>query len=316
MVKIFERMKKIYNYLYTLTLLLASCVIIVSCSKDELNYDAKIEGLGGEVWEPTAIDNWLTDNYVKPYNVEVKYKWDQFEIDLNAMLVPPKEEKIIPVMSMIKDIWISPYETLAGSTFIKVLCPKKYVLVGSPRYNSSGTITLGEAEGGRKITIYRINRFESGDIELIQSIMKTVHHEFAHTMHQTKLYPQEYMNITPGGYTSSWNNVSDETALKLGYISSYACASPDEDFAEMIARILIYGRKSFEERVAMANKIWNDPALNAGLTYNPGAALKQKEAIIITYLKDVWGVNLYDPSPNDKGLETLVQEAIDKQINS
>ncbi len=311
-------MKRYNIYKSIFGCLVLSCFISVmaSCGKsDDLNMDTKILGLGGETWEPTAVDIWLKDNFVMPYNIEVKYKWDQFELDLNATLVPPKEEKIIPVMSIVKSVWITPYEELVGSAFVKKLCPKKYVLVGSPRYNTSGTITLGEAEGGRKIIIFRVNWFTHGDKEMIQSMMKTVHHEFTHTMHQTIMYPEEYMKITPGGYTSSWNNVSDEEALKLGYISSYACASPDEDFAEMLSRIIVYGRVAFEERVAEGHAIWNDPERNEGMTYDPGNAMKQKEAILITYLKDVWGVDLYDPAPGVKGLETLVQEAIAQAIS-
>ncbi len=311
-------MKKRNYYIKCLSVLVCAAIGFASCTKEEtLNTDYAIQGLGGDVWEQNEIDLWLYENLVKPYNIEVKYKWDQFEADLDAMLVPPKEEKVIAIMSMIKDLWITPYETLAGSTFIKQLCPKKYVLVGSPRYNSGGTITLGEAEGGRKITIYRINDVEPDDLELIQSVMKTVHHEFAHTMHQTIMYPEEYMNITPGGYTSSWNNVSDATALQLGYISPYACSNPDEDFVEMICRIVVYGREKFEARVAAANALWDDPeqSVALGLEYNPGEALRQKESMVITYLKDVWGINLYDQSETEKGLETLVQEAIAAQIN-
>ncbi len=308
------------NYYITLCLSVIVCAVmgLTSCSKDDaIDPNIEIVGLGGDEWESNEIDLWLLENFVKPYNIEVKYKWDQFELDLNAMLVPPQEDKVIPVMSMIKDCWITPYETLAGGPFVKKLCPKKYVLVGSPRYNTSGTITLGEAEGGRKITIFRINQFESNNLDIIQSIIKTVHHEFAHTMHQTTMYPEEYMNITPSGYTSSWNNVSDATALQLGYISPYACASPDEDFVEMIARIIVYGREAFDARVAAATALWDDPeqSVALGLEYNPGEALRQKEAMVITYLKDVWGVNLYDQSDTEKGLETLVQEAIQAQLN-
>ena len=71
--------------------------------------------------------------------------------------------------------------------------------MGSPKYNpNTGTITLGEAEGGRKIVLYRLNWFDLKDRDLIQQIMKTVHHEFGHTLHQTILYPEEFKNITPG----------------------------------------------------------------------------------------------------------------------
>ena len=86
---------------------------------------------------------------------------------------PPAEH----VMKVVQEIWIKPYEQLAGANFIRSYSPKKYVLVGSPKYNpNDGTITLGEAEGGRKIVLYRLNWFDLKDRDLIHQIMKTVHH--------------------------------------------------------------------------------------------------------------------------------------------
>lgn len=285
---------------------------LVSCQKeDKIDIDFALLGLGGEQVAQNETDIWLYENFVKPYNMEVKYKWDQHELALNRTLVPIYEQKVIPIMNTIKETWIKPYETVAGPAFIKKLSPKKFILVGSPQYNN-GTITLGEAEGGRKIVMYRLNWFTIEDASLIRAIMKTVHHEFGHTMHQTIMYPEEYMYITPAAYTSSWNNVSDIEAMKLGFISSYSTASPDEDFVEMLARIVVYGKEAFDNRVDEATRIYNDPLLNAGMLYDPGAALRQKESILVTYLKQVWGVDLYDPSPGVKGLVSLVQDAIDE----
>lgn len=302
-------MKKIFLFLLTLSFLTLSCV-----KEDEINPSQVILGLGGEEVATNEIDEWLHENYVIPYNMEVKYKWDQFELDLNRTLVPIYEEKVIPIMNIVKETWIVPYEKMAGEAFIKTLSPKKFVLVGSPKYNNS-TITLGEAEGGRKIVMFRLNWFTPSDKELVQAILKTVHHEFAHMMHQTIMYPEEYMYITPAGYTSSWNNVSDESAKKLGFISPYASANPNEDFVEMISRIIVYGKEAFDERVAQASAIFNNPSQNAGMTYDPGEALRQKEQIIITYLKQVWNVDLYDPSPGVKGIVTLVQEALNEHVH-
>ena len=142
-------------------------------------------------------------------------------------------------------------------------------------------------------------------------MMKTVHHEFAHVLHQTVLYPEEYMNITPSGYTSQWNNVDSEEALEKGFISSYACASPDEDFVEMISRILVYGREAFDAQVEEASALYAKKSLQ----YDPAKALRDKESIVISYLKSVWNIDLYDPAPGVKGLETLVQEAIQNAVN-
>lgn len=282
---------------------------LFSCSEEEFTPNQNLLGLGGDEMQPTAVDNWIHDNLVQSYNIDVKYKWDQSELDLNKTLVPIKENLVIPVMNVVKKVWIDPYETLVGPTFIRQLAPKRYVLVGSPEYNSDGTIKVGEAEGGKKITIFRLNWFSATDKELIQEIMKTVHHEFGHTMHQTIMYPTEFKYITAAGYITSWNNTEDNDAIKLGYISKYARSGPDEDFVEMLSRIAVYGPEWYEARVAKAQAMYEDPTQNVGMTYNPAEALRQKESMVVSYLKDIWGVEFYDHD-GEKGLVSLVQDAI------
>lgn len=282
-----------------------------ACSEEDFVPDQYLHSLGGDEYVLNETDHWIIDNYTSPYNMEVKYRWDQSELDLNRTLVPVKEEVVIPVMKVVREVWIKPYEQLAGANFIRAYSPKKYVLVGSPKYNpNDGTITLGEAEGGRKIVLYRLNWFDIHDRSLIQEIMKTVHHEFGHTLHQTVLYPEEFKNITPGGYTTSWNNRTETEALGYGYVSPYASSGPDEDFVEMIARIAVYGPDWFEKKVADAAEMYKNASSASEFAYDPSEALRRKEAIVVDYMKNIWGVDFYDKD-GKKGLVTLVQEAID-----
>lgn len=287
---------------------------LVSCSEEEFVPNETLLGLGGDEQTYSEVDNWIYENLTKPYNIDVKYKWDQSELDKNKTLVPIKEELVVPVMKMIKKIWIDTYVELAGASFIRQLAPKRFVLVGSPSYNSSGTYTAGEAEGGRKITIYRLNWYNNTDKDMIQNIMKTVHHEFAHIMHQTIMYPTDFKLITPEGYTTSWNNTTDAEAIKLGFISTYARSTSNEDFVEMIARIAVYGPEWYEERVAQAAEVYADPAQNVGMTYDPVEVFRIKESYVENYLKDIWGINFYDQD-GEKGLVSMVQDAINEVVN-
>ena len=104
--------------------------------------------------------------------------------------------------------------------------------------------------------------------------------------------------------------MSEEEALKLGYVSSYACAGPDEDFVEMIARIAVFGPEWYEKKVARAKELYLNATSALDFAYDPSEALRQKETIVVSYLKDIWGINFYDQD-GEKGLVTLVQEAID-----
>src|SRR5688500_3394959 len=153
-----NKMKRTFAALCFLVL---AAGLLAGCEEKEDDLTVDLVGLGGDTWAPTALDNWLTENYVTPYNIEVKYRFDRYEVALNRTLVPPQESKVMLVMDAIKKTWITPYEQQAGPTFVKKLSPKQFVLVGSPQYNENGTITLGTAEGGRKVVLFKINDFAS-----------------------------------------------------------------------------------------------------------------------------------------------------------
>ena len=74
-------------------------VLLASCKKeDPLGSVDNISGLGGDTWVQGPVDKWIYDKLTVPYNIAVKYKWDQSSIEFNKTLVPIKEEQVIPVM--------------------------------------------------------------------------------------------------------------------------------------------------------------------------------------------------------------------------
>jgi substrate import-associated zinc metallohydrolase lipoprotein len=263
--------------------------ILASCKKDNPGDVSNIPGLGGDSVVATAIDNWIRDTLTIPYNVAAKYRWDQGELDFSKNLTPPDETKIIPVLSSIKKVWINNYVAEAGQTFMKTLIPKFFILVGSASWNIDGTITLGTAEGGREIVLYVLNDFlvkgmpgyVPADSFNIKQMFHTIEHEFGHILHQTVLYPQEFKQISVGSYTSNWNNTTDKQANENGFVSAYAQSAYDEDFVETIAIMLIEGKAGFD---ALVNSISSTTAQSK---------LRQKEAIVVNYYKDVWGINFY-----------------------
>ena len=249
-----------------------------ACSEDD-DPDTPLPGLGGETWTKGATDEWLYQNFVTPYNIEVKYRFDRYEVALNRVLAPAREDKVIPVMETIRKTWIEPYEQEAGADFIKRLSPKQFVLVGSAEYNSNGTITLGTAEGGRKVVLFVVNDFDPKLESEVKQMLHTIHHEFAHILHQTVMYPEEYKRITTD-YTASWNDFSLADARSRGYISEYARSSPNEDFVEMVSFMLIEGKEGFDAIVNSA------PAFAQPL-------LRQKEQYVVRYFKEAWNIDLY-----------------------
>ncbi len=272
---------------------------MASCRKaDSLGDLSNIQGLGGDstVWTP--IDKWIFDTLTVPFNISVKYRWDQSELELNKSLTPPDESKIIPVLSAVKKVWIDTYIAEAGANFMKTLIPKFFVLVGSASWNTDGSITLGTAEGGRQITLYVLNDFrikgmpgyQLSDSTNIKQMFHTIEHEFGHILHQTVLYPAEFKTIGVGFYTANWNNVTDQQAHSEGFISAYAMSAPDEDFVEMISIMLTEGKAGFDYLV---NSIPPGTTMDGVTQAQAQSRLRQKEAIVVNYFKDVWGINFY-----------------------
>lgn len=280
-------MKKILINIFVCAWLMS---ITLSCSTKIDDVTPVVQGLGGDVLTKQPIDTWLETNFTKPYNIEVKYRWDANELP-NKLLVPPLISKVQPVMEGVKAIWIDPYEAEAGSDFIKKFCPKQYVLVGSANWNSDGTITLGTAEGGKKVVLYQINDFDKKDVAGVKQILHTIHHEFGHILQQNSATPLAYKRITPGTYTSNWYNVSDDEALSLGYITPYSMLTTDEDFVEVLATMLVEGKTAYDAKV-------NAIPSSAGK-----AALRQKGQIVIDYLKATYNIDFTK-------LQTRTQTAI------
>jgi substrate import-associated zinc metallohydrolase lipoprotein len=195
---------------------------------------------------------------------------------------------------------------------MKKYVPKFFALAGSASWNTDGTITLGTAEGGRKVVLYVINDFRTkgttgykpSDSFNIKQMFHTIEHEFGHILHQTVLYPQGFKSISVGFYTSNWNNVSDADARKDGFVTAYAESAPDEDFVEMISMMLIEGKAGFD---AIVNSIPAGTSVNNITQAQAITRLRQKEAFVVSYFKDTWGINFYS-------LQTRVRAQVDKLI--
>lgn len=251
--------------------------LFVGCSEEK--FHASI--LDTEEESMSELDRWVTDSFRIPHNIEVIYHWDDFESDPAYVLVPPSEEKVEPFLRVIRKMWINPYTELAGLDFFNTYCPKQIMLVGSAGYNTDGTYTMGQTETGSKITIYNLNMDTPTDKNAMLSYTHTFHHEFAHVFHQTEELPEAYELVTANAYTSSWATISRNDAVnKYGCITSYAMCDADEDFAEMVAYFLITEPKEWEKIV--------DNQFNEGCK-----KIKQKETIMLNYMKSVWGIDMY-----------------------
>jgi substrate import-associated zinc metallohydrolase lipoprotein len=341
------------NKLYRLLILSSVLFSLFSCDKEDNLSDDSVVTF--EQRTKNELDVWIYENLTIPFNVEVKYKWDDGEVENKFHVTPPKIEKAKEFLEAYLNVWIKPYgdEAIAGGNpeFLLKYMPKQLVLVGSPQYNSDGTMTLGLAEGGKKVTIFDIDQFAEVYISdwdtpeqiatnkrnAIFAAFHTLHHEFAHIMHQTKFYPDEFKEICKGNYTGNWMDVSGGEAEVKGFVTPYSMLNENEDFVEIVAAMLDKVRYSNEPRlyntqlkddqgnltleegevylseweaylyswgfVAEYDENWQAvwvQSLEAKEGYDKFA---DKVDIITTYYKEKWGVDLYSLQ---KRIETAV----------
>lgn len=256
-------------------------VAFCACSEDDL--DSKSIFDSETVMEQNEFDQWLLNNYTTPYNINFKYRFDDKESSKGYHLSPADYDKAVALAKMTKHLWLESYEELAGPEFIRTYCPKLMHLVGSPAYNSQGSIVLGTAEGGLKITLYNVNNIDLDDIdidELNYWYFKTMHHEFAHILHQTKNYSTDFNLISASNYqSSSWVNVTDQDALDMGFVSPYASSETQEDFVEIIAIYVTNTAEYWDELVGVASE-------------EGQALINQKLALVKDYMLTTWGIDM------------------------
>lgn len=298
-----------------LFLVLSLTFLVSSCKKeDSLAPVSNLPGQGGDTWAKGPIDNWIYDNLTVPYNISVKYKWDQAELqsDMNKTLVPPMEEKIIPVMSAIKTAWIDTYVAGAGDLFFKNISPKFFVLVGSPAYER-GAVKLGTAEGGRKVVLYNINSFRikgmpgyvPDDAATVIEMFHTIQHEYAHILDQNIKVPVEFSAPSARSYTSDWLNLTPQETLNEGFISQYSISGKADDWAEMVSIMLVEGKPWFDQLVNSVN--YTGTTANGTTAEEAKARLRQKEASVVSYFKQAWNIDFYS-------LQSRTKAAIDALV--
>lgn len=274
-------MKKYILYLF---MALASSAFLISCEKEELDSTSVIKDSQKEANE---FDHWISKYYVEPYNIDLKYRMEDIESDMNYYLVPADYRQSVRIAKLMKFLCFEAYDEITGSKkFIWDNFPKLIHLVGSASYRNNGTMVLGTAEGGLKITMYYINALQLTPSFLNTYYFKTMHHEFTHILNQNKPYSTDFNMISGTNYVNdSWNSKYPDDAtgnancLKDGFISPYASSESAEDFAELLS---IYVTSSPTE--------WNEKLTTAGTTGK--GAIQQKFDIVYNYMLNSWNIDL------------------------
>jgi len=256
-------MKKIQYYISALLLVAVASMSLSSCSED---------GLGETIFPEVSddldpdsytydLDKFLKENYLDKYNLTFLYKMPDVSTNMNYNLVPATYENSIDLAVLCKYLWFDVYDKVAGEEFLKNYGPRIILLIGSPAYNpTSGTEIVGLAEGGIKVSLFKVNAMNMfiNDADMMNEYyFKTMHHEFAHILHQTKTYPNEFNTISIGHYDSNnWQDRSEGQVASLGFVTTYASSEFREDFAETIANYIVKTDAQWNRILDLASRGW------------------------------------------------------------
>ena len=270
-------MKKYIKYF-----LLASLTLFTaSCHEDEIE-DTSIFDTNPP--QRNAFDQWLMNNYIAPYNIDYKYKWEDIETNMSYDLSPAGYNEAITLAKVVKYVWLEAYDEIAGIHFMRTYVPKQILVVGSAAYNADTQSTvLGTAEGGLKVILYNVNNISNyvNEVDLLNKYyFHTMHHEFAHILHQARNYDPDFKKITEAdNIGSEWTEKTDTAANKLGFVTAYAMDQPDEDFVEIIAC-----------RVTNDQAWWDKMLEGAG---KEGAEkITRKFEMVNNYLRNLWNIDI------------------------
>ena len=177
-------MKRIYPVLFVL----AASLALVSCREEVLD---PVSVITLDQRTQNDFDKWLDANYVTPYNILVKYRYESNESDLNYWTIPARLDCSIVMAHLVKYLCIDTYDEVGGVRFTQKYFPKEFFYIGEWEYKNNGTYILGTAEGGKKILLSGLNYlpqvltggyqgYNDPASALNHFYIKTIHHEFTH----------------------------------------------------------------------------------------------------------------------------------------
>lgn len=273
----------IHKYTLLTSLALLSLPFMASCGKDD-EPDASKSVLTEQLAEKTAFDKWLDRNYLDAYNVDFMYRMLDNETPRARNLAPATLENSMRMAKIVKHSWFGVYDEVGGYAFMRKFAPRQILLIGSRSTDKTGMDLLGTAEGGLKVTLYKVNHIDIKNLAALKwTYFGTIHHEFAHILHQHKRWPDAFNEITKDSYLpSTWANADVarmDVYAPLGFVTAYARKVNSEDVAEVTAAIITWSQTEWEALYKAAGE--------AGT-----AKIKKKVEIMKQYMLEEYKIDL------------------------
>lgn len=288
---------------YILPLLVLFALGAASCQQDMLSEESVIKDSSVEM---NDFDRWLETNFLRPYNIEFKYRFTLDESDKGFWNVPADIDAAVIYAHLVKYLCVDTYDEIAGTDFTRSYFPKMFFLVGTWEYRNNGSIVLGTAEAGKKIMLsgvnelpslfeqYEIGRIDQAQLEdnLSTYYIKTIHHEFTHILNQTKSYPENFGTITSNTYVGDACFDTDQYWRGRGYITAYSQSEHREDFAELLSEYITHDAAWWDQQLKDAHTETAEVRKTSPDAPYGDEIIISKMEIVSAYMEDSWGINV------------------------
>ncbi len=238
------------RYLYILSLF----TILVACSNEnDLSKDNVIDK-NTVLKNQSELDEWIYENFTKPYNIAVKYRWDKNTAEQGTYNYPPEQTKVKAVLEAVKYLLLDTYTlpNMGGKDFMKGKNPIRIVMYGGRNLDSSGFELISKANSSAtEMSIYNVNDFDAKNYDKVYVLARTIHHQFAKRLLELIPYKRdEFLSISKRKYLYATDKIMlldlsqkglfsvSESANRLGFFTQHSRISPEDDFAEIISATL------------------------------------------------------------------------------
>ncbi len=294
-------------------------LLFVSCEKERLDPNSVVDA-NAHTLTPTELDAWITTNVVKPYNIEVVYRWDKNVAGVGTSVYPPKLEKVQAVLEAVCELGLELYThpSLGGENFLRERTPLRIVLYGGGNPDNNGVERLYNPQtSAAELSLYHVNDYDPGAEEQVYVLMRSVHHQMARRLLELLPYDRDaFLKISESRYTRGSTDViappiGSYTALKEkfglnGWANQRGCytmlslLSAEDDFAEIISATLVSSPQEINAALTRAGTPEDegdpdpDPEVHQRYAREAEQAYKEfsaKQQFVTAYIRKRWGVD-------------------------
>lgn len=293
--------------------------LLAGCGKERLAPQSVVDANTRSI-APTELDAWITEHVVKPYNIEVLYRWDKNAAGKGTYVYPPKLEKVQEVLEAVCELGLELYvhPSLGGEEFLRERVPLRLVLYGGGNPDNNGVELLYNPQASAaELSIYHVNDFDPKQREQVYVLMRSVHHQMAKRLLELLPYSRDaFLQISEKRYTrgstdliapplgsaTSWQEKFglNGWANRRGCYTMLSFLSAEDDVAEIISATLVSSPQEIDAaalRAATPEDAGSpdpDPSVHQRYAKEAEQAHKEftaKQQFVKDYVRKTWGMD-------------------------